>query len=364
MRRLVLFAAPIVVFGGLVTASPVHAAGTLYVATAGSDGNPCTKALPCQTVQHAINIAPNGATIQVEKGTYNQTFNITKPLTVLGAGPSKTIIDGTNQDYGALGYFGVVGIDNASTAGPITFKGFTVHNAFVTPEEANVGLIGAIDVYVGDQVAGDNVSIVDNTLGAVQDPATYGGIGFDTLNAQPPIVFHDNKVTGTFQGALVEGGGFNSSSSVDTLTGNTFSKLIACSGACALPSTTPFPPEGVFILSDQAGTSQAVVSNNSFTQFAGYGVAVTAGYSNGNCSPPAQPCPGNAVVTINGNKFALGGASNAAGISLHAQTGNSLTGTVNDDHGEVEAPTQPIVIRGDSGGAIVVSESNDDIDQS
>jgi Protein of unknown function (DUF1565) len=363
MRRLILLAAPIAAFAGLASGNTVHASGTtLYVATTGLDTNPCTKAAPCQTVQHAIDVAPNGATIQVEAGTYNQTFNITKPLIVAGAGASKTIIDGTNQDYGALGYFGVVGIDNASTAGQITLKGFTVHNAFVTTTEASQ-LIGAIDVYIGDQVAGDSVSVHDNVLGAVQDPADFGGIGLDTLNAQPPILFHANTVTGTFQGALVEGGGFNSSSSVDTLTGNTFTKLIACSGACAAPSTTPFPPEGVFILSDQPGTSHSVVSNNHFTNFAGYGVAVDAGYSFGNCAPPTGPCTGNAVVTVNGNNFTLGGASGAAAIDLHALSGNMLTGTVNNDKGTVKSPTKPIVVKADSGGAISVTESNDDIDQ-
>ncbi len=48
------------------------AAGTvLYVATTGSDSNPCTQIAPCATIQHASGLATAGTTIHVAPGTYN-----------------------------------------------------------------------------------------------------------------------------------------------------------------------------------------------------------------------------------------------------------------------------------------------------
>ena len=210
MRRLVLFAAPIAVVAGLVTANThALAVGTtnLYVATTGSDSNPCTKSLPCQHIQYAVDQAPVGAFVHVVAGTYNQTVNITKPLTLLGAGAGSTIIDGSNIDEGALGYYGVVSVGNntSGTNGTTSIHDLTVQGAYVTAAESNSGS-SPIDIAVyGDQASADLVRVQHVTLGPVQDNATYYGIGFYTLNTSAAVSFTSSTVTGNFQGALLEG---------------------------------------------------------------------------------------------------------------------------------------------------------------
>jgi hypothetical protein len=93
---------------GTAGAATASAAGTtLYVSTTGSDTNPCTKAAPCATIQHAVDLATPGATVSVESGHYYQTVNITKPLSLVGDGAKSTIIDGSNIDTALLGYYGV-----------------------------------------------------------------------------------------------------------------------------------------------------------------------------------------------------------------------------------------------------------------
>ena len=114
MRRqsivLAVPAAAVLPSAGGISAHAANQIGTtsIYVSIIGSDSNPCRKALPCATMQYAVDNAPTGAAIHVEAGTYNQTVNITTPLTLAGTGASKTIINGSNIDTGAVGYYGVL----------------------------------------------------------------------------------------------------------------------------------------------------------------------------------------------------------------------------------------------------------------
>lgn len=75
-------------------ASPV----TLYVATGGTNtGNNCrTAEAPCQTIGFALTQAPSGATIEVQAGTYPEQIQIDQPVTIVGAGATRTILEPTS----------------------------------------------------------------------------------------------------------------------------------------------------------------------------------------------------------------------------------------------------------------------------
>jgi Protein of unknown function (DUF1565) len=354
MRRLVLLATPIAVFAGLAMGgSYAAAAGTgLYVSTSGADTNPCTQSQPCLTLQHAVDIAPIGGTVHVLPGTYHQTVNITHPVTLSGAGSGKTIIDGSNIDTEAMSpaYFGVVSVENnTGTGGPIKISGLTVENAFITQAEYdNVASPTDVIVYA-DSNTSDKVSITGVALRAVQNASQFAGVGFDTFNDGASVSFTKSSVTGTFQGALLEGGGLGGAV---TVTNINFTHLAPCAGACASPSAT-FPAEGLFVLSDQPGTAVDTINHNNFQGYAGFGIAADAGYSGGNCAPPNGPCTGNVTLTANSNKFALGACASAsddcAAIYLDAKSGNELSAHIQANTGTVKSPDKSIFENPDSG---------------
>src|SRR5579871_3505352 len=66
-----------------------NSATTLYLLPAGSDGNPCTVAQPCASLQHAGALASPGWTIQFQNGVYSATQilesvngTVTTPITI------------------------------------------------------------------------------------------------------------------------------------------------------------------------------------------------------------------------------------------------------------------------------------------
>jgi hypothetical protein len=347
--------------GGLTAhAAPLIGTTTIYVATTGSDTNPCTKAKPCATLQYAVDNAPVGGIIKVEAGTYDQTVNITKPLTLQGAGASTTTIDGSNIDTEAMAtpYYGVISVENNPGAGGhITVKGFTVDNAYITPGEYADDADPTDVIVYGDANASDTVSVSGMILRAVQDEADYAGIGFDTFNDAAAVSFTNSTVSGTFQGALLEGGGIGGAV---TVTKVTFQNLTSCSAtACG----AVYPADGLFVLSDQPGTATDTVNSNTFQGYAGYGRAATAGYSGSNCSGPNGPCPGNTNLTANTNKFTLaacGPSGGCAAIALDATAGNELTAHLQGNKGTVASPDGAIVEQPDS-GVYNVTEINNKI---
>lgn len=94
---------------------PAHAA-TSCVNPAGTSG--CLT-----TIGAAVSKAASGDTIQVGAGTYKEAVTITKPLSLIGAGSSSTIIDATGLANGVF----VNG--TAATFSGVVITGFTIQNA-------------------------------------------------------------------------------------------------------------------------------------------------------------------------------------------------------------------------------------------
>lgn len=349
--------------GGITSAhaAPLIGTTTLWVATTGSDLNPCTKAAPCATMQFAVDNAPAGSIIKVEAGTYNQTVNITEPLTLAGAGVGKTIIDGSNIDTETMSpaYYGVISVENNPGAGGhINIHGMTVKDAYITQAEYDDDASPTDVIVYNDNNAGDTVSVSHMSLLAVQDPTDFAGVGFDTFNDAANISFTSSSVAGTFQGALLEGGGIGGHVTVGN---DNFNHLIACSAtACG----AVYPAEGLFVLSDQPGTAVDTINSNKFLSYAGLGIAAAAGYSGGNCSGGNGPCTGNVTLTANTNAFALGACSSAsdgcAAIVMDAESGNELSAQIKGNTGTVHHPDGLIVEQANS-GVYNVTEINNHI---
>jgi hypothetical protein len=367
-RRLVTFAvttAALALGTGVTTAHASTSIGTdqIYVSTHGSDANPCTKAQPCATLQFAVDNAAAGSVINVAAGTYNQTVNITEPLTIAGAGAAKTIIDGSNIDTQAMSpaYYGVISVENNTGAGgAIDIRGLTVKNAYITTAEYEQDSDPTDIIIYNDANAGDTINVSGVALGAVQNASEFTGVGLDTFNDSANVSFSKSSVTGTFQGALLEGGGIGGHV---TVTGVNFNHLAACDATLCGGGTT-FPAEGLFVLSDQPGTANDTINGNRFVDYAGFGIAADAGYSGGNCAGANGPCTGNVDLTANTNTFSLAACSDAsddcAAIYLDAAAGNMLTAQLKGDKGTVHAPDAGIFENPDA-GVYSVTEVNDHI---
>jgi hypothetical protein len=386
MKRVLAFIAVAAAIGaGGITAhaSSMLPAGTLFVSTTGSDTNDCSQPTPCATLQHAVDQALPGGTVKVLPGTYNQTVNITKPVSLIGSGESSTIIDGSNIDTGAgLGtqdptapsatpYFGVVSVqNNPGPGGAIKIRGIGIDHAFVTATESSFSEDPTDLSIYSDANTGDTIAITEVTLGAVQDPADYGGIGLDVFNGGTQtdgasVSFFDGVSAGNFQGAQLEGGGIGGHVSV---TKSLFTHLIACTNLCSGSPTTTYPAEGLSIISDQPGTAVDTINSNTFQNYSGYGIAVDAGYAAGNCT--STVCTGNVQLTGNFNGFRMGACALASddcsAIFLDAQGGNKLSAHLQGNHGTIRKPAtaifeQPPTGIGPGDGLYSVTEINNHI---
>ena len=139
---------------------------TLYVSTHGTDGdNTCTNpASPCLTIAHAVTVAPTGATIKVEPGTYTNTsptgIDLFQPVTVeavgnvaiTGIGPIFNLYNTSNPYAGVTNVtitgFHFENVTGTSYNGVITVPGFgagdvTVkNNRFTNNSQEAIGYHG------------------------------------------------------------------------------------------------------------------------------------------------------------------------------------------------------------------------------
>jgi hypothetical protein len=307
-----------------------------YVSTRGTSTGNCTKRLPCKTINYAISRAINGETIHVEKGTYHQTVDVNKAVTILGAGASSTTINGARIDPSSNNYYGVVFIGSAG--GTVTVRGLKIINPY--PYSYTGG--EPMAVAFADPNSSDTVKVIDDTLregNADHHSSTDFPIGIDGfLNAATTVISGDS-ISGFFQGALLEDNG------PAAVTNDKFTSLIANTDTSTSPATK-YPAEGVFFLADEKGTYRGQdAQRDMFSGYSGYGVAESAGYTGGYVTPGCV-ANGSIRTTVSRNTFELTGGSKAAAISLKADgTGNNLAGAASDNVGYVVWPSKGIETR-------------------
>jgi hypothetical protein len=334
------------VVGLTATAAQASGPATEHVSMTGTDSGNCISS-PCATINYAIDVAPAGTTIKVAAGTYDQTVDISKPVSLKGAGASSTTIDGAGLDPSDMGYYGVVYV--GTTGGLTQIQGFTITNPY--PDAYTNGEPEA--VALADQSSSDSVDVVDDDIiegSADSFASTDFPIGIDTLLNSAQTVILDNTISGFYQGAKLEDNG------PATVQGNTFTDLIPNTA-----SDVTYPAEGLFFLSDdgESLTGQNAISNV-FEDYSGYGVAMDAGYSGGDCSP--STCNGSITGALTLNEFALTAGSpvspEPAAIALSATgNGNVLTVAEDTDKGYVTSPSVGETINASSGGDVNYTEN-------
>jgi Abnormal spindle-like microcephaly-assoc'd, ASPM-SPD-2-Hydin len=213
-------------------------AGTLYVSTSGNDLNGClTPASPCRTLGHAIAVAASGATISVAAGTYPETVTVPLSLTLVGAGASRTIVDGQQSgtavtvNAGATVAISGVTIQNGSgsygggisNSGTVTLASSTIVSNTTTTSYGSGG--GGGGIYNTGTLTLTNTTVVSNTIGGYA--YFYGGGGIYNTGT---LTLTNSTVSGNSArnsaGGYGSGGGISNGGRMtltnSTVSGNSF----------------------------------------------------------------------------------------------------------------------------------------------
>lgn len=216
-------------------------AGDIFTSAIGNDANPGTPSAPKATIAAAISAAAAGHTVKVDVGSYNQEFDITKDITLQGAGMDNCTVSGP---IGGLGYTmkvlasGVIidgftitrdGNNPTDWNSSLNTAGIAIQGLTVDAEIKNCKLTGnrtGIDVNNsnGNNIHNNIISLnrtglvfrnqTDNTIlveNEITDNYTLGIVFLDGSNGTNNPVqtalnsnFNDNKITGNWYGQVVD----------------------------------------------------------------------------------------------------------------------------------------------------------------
>jgi hypothetical protein len=259
----------------------------LYVSTGGNDtGNDCTIAgNPCLTIQHAVDEACGGDTINVSPGTYSETASVPSPP----ACPADTV-----GLYIAKNGITIQGVD--SSGNPITDAAsvqatvntnsdlcFGPDGFFVTGD--NVTIAG---IRVGTNTGGQNKTIEiwgDNfTLKNCDIADVQGSVYFNDSTCSDPTATSSHIQTYTIQGNIFEdgvslditnGAGLSGPVSGRVVSGDTFKNLATIAGAEYWPSVS-FDGSGTSIPWFVCSVGGATITGNTFSNSAPDGQLIRA----------------------------------------------------------------------------------------
>jgi parallel beta-helix repeat protein len=293
-------------------------ASTRYVSTGGTDAGDCS-ASPCRTIGYAVAQANSGDAVSVGPGTYLESVNVTKRLSLVG---HDATIDAAGQTAPPNG----VVISGAGAAGS-RLTGFTITHA---------GLEGVFVVQTSNVTIDRNVLVDNDTYGpfhplCVAQPDDCG----EALHLQSVSnsVVRDNLVRDNVGGILLT-----------DEDGPTYGNLIADNRVlnntkdCGITLASHYFHPASAVTPDMGGVYRNTVMHNVSNDNGAAGIGVFAG-------PPGAAAWQNVVTgnSASGNGF--------AGIMIHSHTpsqnvdGNVITNNVlsgngiDDDNPVDDAPT-------------------------
>lgn len=283
----------------LVAAAPAGAA-TLCVNPGGTGG--CYAA-----IQGAIGAATGGDTIQVAAGTYNEsTIVLNKNVSIEGAGPGQTIVDGQNVSPSATGMV------NVTAPGAAGVSGMTLRNAGLNMPGTRVALFEKATA-PGATYTFANLAIEGVGDGTNFDKALY------SFNSQASLILRDSTLSGTGGNPIALE---QHSGSVD-IDGNTISPGTPASSGSSI---------AIFTYGGVNVTSPQLIRNNTIT---GRGVSITGAFGNlaGSGTFSDAEVTGNDISgLVSGNGVALANGDTdmggADGVISNAEVAdNRITGS-------------------------------------
>ncbi|MGD9840400.1 MAG: right-handed parallel beta-helix repeat-containing protein [Candidatus Bipolaricaulis sp.] len=139
------------------------------------EGVPCTISLrPGEEIQAALDLAPPGAVICLGAGTWTESLRVTKPVTLRGAGPTKTIVRSAQLGHPALTIEGPL-----AGEGPVVIVGIKFSEA---SGAAGLLVAGEATVEVERSTFSDNrgpgVALHDRALVSVHSSTISANTGY------------------------------------------------------------------------------------------------------------------------------------------------------------------------------------------
>lgn len=181
----------------VVAASPAQAADVYRVSPSGDD-NADGVVTPWRTIRQATSVAPDGATILVDSGTY-QPFVVNRPGQTVAAAPGQEVVV-----RGRTGVPNVVLI----AARDVTLSGMTVTGCVPDPVPVDgLGDGGSSAIRVDDGAFGATVSsmTIRDSRGTNNYGLPFGCYGVFVHGADEPVIV-DNDISGTGAGIYLNGG--------------------------------------------------------------------------------------------------------------------------------------------------------------
>lgn len=264
--------------------------GPRYVSTTGTDvgSNQCDVAgNPCLTIQHAVDVACTGDTVNVAAGTYTGQVTVGKSLTVIGAGTSSTTIQApATLAPDASGAKNIVTISGASanvelsaltvagpgpgTCGSITTGIFVRDGAHANIHDAAVadiadaplsGCQNGVGILVGRaSFVTSGIATITNTV-----VSGYQKGGIVISNSGSNATVSGNTITGVGATTMIAQNGVQvSGGATATVSGNTISGNECDHSTCGPDYVNDYQSAGILLISPATGTviSANDISNN------------------------------------------------------------------------------------------------------
>ena len=136
-------------------------------------------------IQEGVDAVSGGGVVNVAAGLYHESqVNVTRPMSILGAGAGATTIDGDSADIAS------VGLVRITASGNVAFSGFTIQEAGAA-DDVRVGIFAA------SPLGGVSYTITQNVILGSGNPDDAEDYGFYAAGGQESLVFTGNRVTGT-----------------------------------------------------------------------------------------------------------------------------------------------------------------------
>lgn len=210
----------------------------------------CTKLVQFATIQLAVNAVPSGSTIKVCPGTYPEQVTITKNLTLIGNGPTASVV---TVPASGLVTNGVTDIFGNPVAAQILVQGATVTISHMAVDGANDQVFTCAVDPIGIYYQNAAGTITDNAVRNVLMPPGYQGcqgglaINVEATSGSPVVKITNNSVRNYDKNGITASGFENPGGPNVTVSGNT---------VIGLGATTVIAQNGIQIGYGASGTVQ------------------------------------------------------------------------------------------------------------